>query len=180
MTSPQATPDVLETMQALWALAHALEARSKWMQRNLGVTGPQRLLLRAVGAAPGCTPSAAARMLSLNPGTVSRLVTGLERAGLVRTEKDPRDGRQRRLSLSQRGEVLNGRHRGTVEAAVREALGAATPSEASSARRFIHRLTESLAVMGTEDAARAARASTKKLRHAAVRPRQLRRRDQAQ
>ena len=150
MSSPDATPDVLETMQALWALAHALEERSKWMQRTLGITGPQRLLLRAVGAAPGCTPSAAARRLRLNPGTVSRLMSGLQRNGLLKVAADPRDGRQRRLSLTPRGVLLNGRHHGTVEAAVREALETATPSEASSARRFVLRLTASLTVSERE------------------------------
>ena len=80
-----AASDVLDVMQVLWALAHALEARSKRMQRDLGVTGPQRLLLRVVGQSPGCGPGEAARRLSLNPGTVSRLAAGLERRKLVQT-----------------------------------------------------------------------------------------------
>ena len=35
-----AAPDVLDVMQVLWALAHALEARSKRMHRDLGNHGP--------------------------------------------------------------------------------------------------------------------------------------------
>jgi DNA-binding MarR family transcriptional regulator len=133
-------------MQALWALAHALEARSKWMHRNLSVTGPQRLLLRVIGESPGCTPGAAARRLSLNPGTASRLASGLERSGLVRRERDREDGRRQQLILTRRGEIVNGHRRGTVEAAVREALAKATPCEVRLARRFIRRLAGSLAV----------------------------------
>ena len=140
------TPAVLEVMQVLWALAHALEARSKWMHRNLGVTGPQRLLLRVIGESPGCSPGEAARRLSLNPGTASRLATGLERAGLVRREEDQADGRRMRLILTRRGEVVNRHHQGTVEAAARDALASATLGEARLARRFIRRLTESLTV----------------------------------
>jgi DNA-binding MarR family transcriptional regulator len=140
------TPAVLEVMQTLWALAHALEARSKWMHRNLGVTGPQRLLIRVIGETPGCSPGEAARKLTLNPGTASRLATGLERAGLVRREDDQADGRRRRLILTRRGEAVNRHHQGTVEAAAREALASATPGEARMARKFIRRLTESLTV----------------------------------
>ena len=146
MKRQQAPPDVLEVLQVLWALAHALEARSKRMQRDLGVTGPQRLLLRVIGESPGCTPGAAARQLSLNPGTVSRLVSGLERLGLARRQVDRTDGRKQRLTLTRRGEALNSHHRGTVEGAVREALAEAPPDEARRARRFIGRLTHSLAV----------------------------------
>ena len=141
-----AASDVLDVMQVLWALAHALEARSKRMHRDLGVTGPQRLLLRVVGQSPGCGPGEAARRLSLNPGTVSRLAAGLERRKLVRRELDQMDGRKQRLVLTARGKHLNGQHRGTVEGAVREALAGATASEVRLARKFIRRLTESLTV----------------------------------
>ncbi len=146
MKQQDATPDVLDVMQVLWALAHALEARSKRMHRDLGITGPQRLLLRVVGQSPGCGPGEAARRLSLNPGTVSRLASGLERQKLVRRELDQADGRKQRLILTARGKLLNGHHRGTVEGAVREALAGAASSEVRLARKFIRRLTDSLTV----------------------------------
>jgi len=141
-----AAPDVLDVMQVLWALAHALEARSKRMHRDLGITGPQRLLLRVVGQSPGCGPGEAARRLSLNPGTVSRLAAGLERQKLVRRELDQADGRKQRMVLTARGKLFNGQHRGTVEGAVREALAGATPSEVRLARKFLRRLTDLLTV----------------------------------
>jgi DNA-binding MarR family transcriptional regulator len=146
MTRQRATPEALEVMQTLWALDHALEARSIWMLRNLGVTSPQRLVLRIIGAAPGCSPGVAAGKLKLDPGTVSRLVSRLERLGLVQRAPDPADGRKHRLTLTRRGEALNAQIRGTVEAAVIEALEAATPQEVRLARKFIRGLTERLAV----------------------------------
>jgi DNA-binding MarR family transcriptional regulator len=88
MKRSEATHDVLDVMQALWALAHALEARSKRMHRDIGITGPQRLLLRVVGQSPGCGPGAAARRLSLDPGTVTRLAAGLEKRKLLLREVD--------------------------------------------------------------------------------------------
>lgn len=146
MTAQRGTPQVLEVMQTLWALDHALEARSKWMLRNLGVTSPQRLLLRIIGGAPGCSQGVAAARLRLDPGTVSRLVSGLERLGFIQRASDPEDRRKYRLTLTRRGEALNAQIRGTVEAAVVEALDAATPQEVRQARKFIRQLTERLAV----------------------------------
>jgi MarR family transcriptional regulator, organic hydroperoxide resistance regulator len=151
MKQAHATPEVLDVMQVLWGLAHALEARSKRMQRDLGITGPQRLLLRVVGELPGCGPGVAATRLRLDPGTVSRLAVGLERRKLVRREPDEADGRKQRLVLTARGKLLNRKHRGTVEGAVREALDGATPSEVRSARKFIRRLTQALTVPATDN-----------------------------
>ena len=39
---------VLEFMRVLWAVDHALQSTSKWMEVRLGVTGPQRLVIRIV------------------------------------------------------------------------------------------------------------------------------------
>ncbi len=146
MKRSRAATDVVDVLQVLWAFAHALESRSKRMHRDLGITGPQRLLLRIVGESPGCGPGAAARRLSIDPGTASRLAAGLVRQKLVRREVDRVDGRRQHLTLTARGKALNGRHGGTVEGAVREALAGATPGEVRLARKFIRRLTESLTV----------------------------------
>jgi DNA-binding MarR family transcriptional regulator len=146
MKRSKAASEVLDVLQVLWALAHALESRSKRMHRDLGITGPQRLLLRVVGESPGCGPGAAARVLNVDPGTATRLAAGLVRQKLVRRAVDRVDGRRQRLTLTARGRALNGRHRGTVEGAVREALTQASPGEVRLARKFIRRLSESLTV----------------------------------
>jgi DNA-binding MarR family transcriptional regulator len=134
----------IDALQGLWALAHALEARSKWMRRQLGITGPQRLLVRVIGETPGCSARTAATRPSLNPGTVSRLVVAPERARLVAREADPGDGRVLRLVLPRAGERVDALRGGTAEAAVREAVEAASPGEAREALRFIRRRAASL------------------------------------
>ena len=45
----QSLGEVLSFMRLLWAVVHGLESASKQMQREIGVTGPQRLVLRLVG-----------------------------------------------------------------------------------------------------------------------------------
>lgn len=146
MKRKDSATDVVDVMQSLWALAHALDARSKWMQRHIGVTGPQRLLVKVVGESPGCSPGEAARRLSLNPGTVSRLAAGLEKARLLRRERDGGDARKQQLVLTGRGEALKGQNRGTVEAAVREAIATTRNGDVLVACRFIQRLTEAMEV----------------------------------
>ena len=47
--------ETLGFMRALWELTHALQVSSKRMARVLGVTGPQRLVIRVVGQSPGIT-----------------------------------------------------------------------------------------------------------------------------
>ena len=157
MKKRNATSPTLDVMQGLWAFAHALEARSKRMHRDIGVTGPQRLVLMVIAEAPGASPGEVARHLRLNPGTVSRLVTALERAKLVRRGEHSLDGRKQRLVLTPRGETLAAQPRGTIEGAVRAALASAAHGEARQARRFLERLTEALAVPETGPRRRAAR-----------------------
>jgi len=144
MATRRSAPGVLETMQALWSLAHALDARSKWMHREFGVTGPQRLLLRVVGDSPGCSPGAAARQLRLHKGTVTRLLAGLVRLGLVQRCADPSDARKQRLTLTARGRRVYALRAGTVEAAVRGAIERGPPQELRATLAFMTRLSEAL------------------------------------
>ena len=54
---PRLSGHTLQFMRRLWELVHALAVSSKRMGRTLGVTGPQRLVLRVVGQAPDATAS---------------------------------------------------------------------------------------------------------------------------
>ncbi len=143
-------PSTLDLLQALWAQAHALDARSGRMQHLVGVTGPQRLLLRHVGENPWCSPADAARRLRLDSVTVSRLLAGLERLRLLQRSADPGRGRRQRLRLTGSGERLNRDPRGTVEEAVGRALATASAAEARSAHRFLLRLTAALTPAGDD------------------------------
>jgi len=137
-------PDVLEFTQDLWALVHSLDARSEWMHRTYGVTAPQRLLSRVVGLWPGCSPGEAARLLRLHPATVTRLVAGLKRLGLLHRSRDRSDARRLRLTLTARGRKVNAIRAGTVEQAVSRAFAHAGGADAAVARRFVHSLTHEL------------------------------------
>jgi DNA-binding MarR family transcriptional regulator len=113
---------VVEFMRLLWAIGHGLQATSKRMERSLGVTGPQRLAIRIVGRLPGTTPGDLARILHLDPSTLTGVLKRLEAHGILQRRRDPSDGRRARLSLTGRGRQRDVRTTGTVEAAVTRVL----------------------------------------------------------
>src|SRR3954469_22948255 len=69
--------DVLEFMRVLWALDHALQSASKSMAARLGVTGPQRLVVRMVGRYPDISAGALARLLHVLPSTLTGVLQRL-------------------------------------------------------------------------------------------------------
>lgn len=64
--TPAPLPDVLQFMRLLWAVVHGVEKTSKRVSAELGVTGPQRLVLRVVGLSPGLSAGDVAAILSSN------------------------------------------------------------------------------------------------------------------
>lgn len=136
--------ETLRFMQRLWGLAHALDVRSKWMERNLGVTSPQRLVLRVVGRRPTITATEIATELDLHPSTLTGILARLEARGLLSRVIDPADRRRARFQLTAKGEQVDRERRGTVEAAVRRALGRAESNDVAQTERFLELLVEEL------------------------------------
>ena len=149
MTRPSLAPNAdgmeslgraLSFMRLLWAVAHGLESTSKRMLATLGVTGPQRLVLRLVGHLGTTSAGELARALHIHPSSLTGMLRRLEEAGLLRRKRDPADGRRAVLSLTPSGKRLNSRGRGTVEFIVDRALGAATKEDVRAAERMLQLL----------------------------------------
>ncbi len=137
-------PGELDFLRALWELDHALGARSKRMLADLGVTGPQRLVVRALGLRPGAAPAELARLLHLHPASVTRLVASLARRGLVARAPHPRDSRRLQLRLTPRGARVDAARTGTVEAAVAAVLRRRGAREVAAARDLLGELARAL------------------------------------
>lgn len=114
--------EVLSFMRLLWAVTHGLESTSKRMLSELGITGPQRLVLRIVGQNPHMAPGELAKVLHVHPSSLTGILHRLEETKLLRRERDPKDGRRATLTLSPLGRQINMRRAGTVEAAVQKAM----------------------------------------------------------
>src|SRR5262249_28759363 len=68
----------------------------------------QLATLYYVAKHPGCSLTTIAELLDLNKSAMSATAQRLERAGLVRREPDPRDGRGTRVHLTPKGEMVRG------------------------------------------------------------------------
>jgi DNA-binding MarR family transcriptional regulator len=114
--------EVLEFMRLLWAVDHGLQSTSKRMESTLGITGPQRLVLRLVGRFPGITAGTLAQILHVHPSTLTGVLKRLEKRGLIERKSDPLDGRKALFALTEPGRALDIPSTGTVEAVVQRVL----------------------------------------------------------
>jgi DNA-binding MarR family transcriptional regulator len=144
-TRPEPTGEALQFMRRLWDLVHALDVRSKRMAQTLGVTGPQRLVIRLVGQKPDQTASEISAMLGKHPSTLTGVLARLEERGLLLRRTDAEDRRRARFRLTAAGKKIDRDRAGTVEAAVRRALnrteGAAIVLTCAVIERLVEELT---------------------------------------
>jgi len=136
--------ETLQFMQRLWELVHALAVRSKRMGRTLGVTGPQRLVIRVVGQSPDATASEIADILGLHPSTLTGVLARLESQHLLQRRVDAADRRRVRFRLTPAGRRVDRERKGTVEAAVRRAIGRAGPERLAQTEAVIALLVAEL------------------------------------
>ena len=137
-------PDVLAFMQLLWALVHGLESRSKRMASSIGVTGPQRLVVRIIGLRPGISAGALAAMLHVHPSTLTGILARLTEQGIVARVADAADRRRAVLDLTAQGRRINRLTRGTVESSIARALTRVPSRDVRAARRVLGRLARDL------------------------------------
>ena len=156
-------------MQLLWAVAHGLESASQRMHAMVGVTSPQRLVLRLIDHYGRAAPGDLADVLHVDPSSLTGVVRRLEQAGLIQRRADPRDGRRAILTLTPRGQKLNDQRVGTVEASVKRTLGSLTPQRVAVAAEVLGALARELDV--EIDAAAPRRAAASVSRRPRQRPR---------
>jgi DNA-binding MarR family transcriptional regulator len=120
--APLPLGEVLEFMRLIWQLDHALQRASKRMHSSLGITGPQRLVIRVVGRFPGIPAGQLAKILHIDPSTLTGVLKRLERRGLVARRRDPRDRRRALIGLTAEGRRLEAGLEGTIEDVVHDAL----------------------------------------------------------
>ena len=134
----------LDFLRRLWRLNHALERLSSRMDRRLGVTAQQRLVIRCVGKYPGVTAGQLAGLLHIDPGTASATLKRLEEKRMIERRRDPRDKRRVALGLTARGRQIDRPIEGTVEEAADRMLGEITDAEAAGVAMTLERFTSLL------------------------------------
>ncbi len=145
------TPDIevalgptLDFLRVLWRVNHGMERRSRHMLTTLGITAPQRMVLRMAGRFPGVSATQLAGLLHIDPGTLSAALGRLERGGLLVREPDPEDARRVRVSLTKRGLLHDKEAPGTVESAVAAVVNGTTKGQMAQVARILTELAELL------------------------------------
>lgn len=114
------------------------------MRGQLGVTGPQRLVLRVVGLFPGVSAGTLASILHVHPSTLTGVLQRLIAQGMLHRSAAPGDRRRAVLTLTARGARVNAVRSGTVEAAIVDGLEHVSARDRQSAQRVISRLADRL------------------------------------
>jgi DNA-binding MarR family transcriptional regulator len=140
--------EVLEFLRLIWAVDHGLHRASKRTEAELGVTGPQRLVLRIVGRFPGIPAGHLAKLLHVHPSTLTGVLQRLEQQGLLRRRADPRDARRSLFGLTEKGRRFDLRTEGTEEAAIRAALLRSSREKVNAAREVLESISSILAGSG--------------------------------
>jgi DNA-binding MarR family transcriptional regulator len=136
--------EVLAFMRMLWAVDHGLQSISKRMAASIGVTGPQRLVVRIVGQHPGIPAGELASVLHMHPSTLTGVLKRLQSRGMIKRRIDPADRRRALFELTEKGRVIDRTRSGTVEAAVRRTLQHLAPARVAAAREVLSVLAERL------------------------------------
>ena len=138
--------EVMEFLRLLWAVDQGLRSTSKCMETTLGLTGPQRLVVRLVGQYPGITAGELAEILHVHPSTLTGVMKRMQKRGLVERRSDPLDARKALLFLTGAGQELNVPAAGTVESAVQRALCRVPKARLEGAQDVLTALAEELGV----------------------------------
>jgi DNA-binding MarR family transcriptional regulator len=137
-------PTALEFLRRLWSLDNALDSGSKRMIRELGISGPQRVVLRLVTEAGEIGPTEIADQMMHHPATVSSLLKRLEDGGYIERRESAIDRRRTVVVATERGRELGSRTEGTIEARVASFLAGQDPADIDRCMRVLSALVKEL------------------------------------
>lgn len=94
------TTDVLITLRRI---IRAIDMRSRRLMQHSGFTGPQLLVLQALGQHEEITAGELAREVNLSQGTVTSILDRLEKRGLIQRIRSHTDRRKVYVTLTEEG-----------------------------------------------------------------------------
>lgn len=112
-----------ELLRVMRSIEHHLQSASKVMARDVGVTGPQRSVLRAIAKQPGISASAVAEAVQLHASTIAGILQRLLERGLVSRIKSEDDARKAVLHVTEAGKKVVDTRSVGPDNAIKRALG---------------------------------------------------------
>lgn len=93
-----------ELLVALRKVIRAIDLRSKQLSRDVGLTGPQLLVLQDIGKEPGIMVRKIADNINLSAATVTSILDRLEAKALVQRIRSTEDKRRVGVFLTETGQ----------------------------------------------------------------------------
>ncbi len=134
----------LDFLRLLWSIEHNLQSTSKRMASRLGITGPQRLVLKVVAEFPGISATEVAHLLRLHPSTITGILQRLTTKRLLLRATDPIDTRRVRLRALPAARRFTRPLPGTVEYAVGRTLKQFASDSVQTAQSLLAAIAASL------------------------------------
>lgn len=142
--APPSLGPTLDFLRLLWELDHALQRRSKRMARELGLTGPQRLVLRIAGRFPGIPAGELAALLHVHPSTLTGILKRLERSRRIKRRPHPSDRRRALIGLTEEGRALDAADPHSIEGALERVAAELGPRRMRAGATFLRALARAL------------------------------------
>lgn len=95
-----------DVLQQLRVLFRNIQAHSRWVEKQCGVSAAQLWALWELQRAPGLRVSDLSRVLSVHQSTASNMLDKLEEKDLIRRERGGNDQRVVRLFVTDAGETV--------------------------------------------------------------------------
>ncbi len=95
-----------ELLISLRKITQAIDLHSKHLQKTVGITSPQLVILQELAHHESLSVSELSKLVSLSQGTVTEIVTRLERKFLISKRKSEEDKRRSLVSITETGSQL--------------------------------------------------------------------------
>ena len=136
--------DVALAVDAIRRILQALRRSTRRARLRAGVTGAQLFVLQILEEAPAASLNALAERTFTHQSTVSVVVDGLVKRGLIVKRRSGEDARRVELRLSPRGRALVERTPHTAQARLIDGLRALPPEETAELARLLRRLVAAM------------------------------------
>jgi DNA-binding MarR family transcriptional regulator len=146
-----------DILRALRRISRAIDLHSRKLVNDLGLTGPQLVVLRTIARVGPVTPSTVAREVSLSQATVTGIIDRLSGRQLVTRERSDRDRRLVTVRVTAAGQALVDSAPSPLQDRFVERLAALPNAEQERIREALDRI---VVMMGSEDVPAAAVLST--------------------
>ncbi|MCP8349909.1 MarR family transcriptional regulator [Pseudomonas sp. FBF18] len=134
------TPENFQSCTIGMLLGRAALVKDRILDSHLqdfGVTAAQFKVLIIVSQYGVDTPAELCRFLSLDSGSMTRMLDRLEQKGLIARSRCPQDRRQVRLELTADGDVLAGQLPQIGASAMNELVGVLAPDELKTLEKIL-------------------------------------------